>query len=201
MEDNRNLKELSIEALSAVIGVYPWFGAARKELCVRTGADSVEQYADAAMYVASRRKLARALMGSRADCSDKDVAEIVKAYLGSGEKDIHGRRAVRERLPERRTLVVGGDYFTQSDYDTVRDQDGMTGFRFMPAEEDPEQAIDTMMPDFGNDFCTETLAQIYAEQGYYEQAKDIYLKLILAYPEKNAYFAALIEKLNREIKN
>ena len=37
-----------------------------------------------------------------------------------------------------------------------------------------------------------------ADQGYYEQAKDIYSKLILAYPEKNAYFAALIEKLNQE---
>ena len=50
-------------------------------------------------------------------------------------------------------------------------------------------------------FCTETMAQIYAEQGYFEQAKDIYSKLILAYPEKNAYFAALIRKLNEEIKN
>ena len=46
------------------------------------------------------------------------------------------------------------------------------------------------------DIFTETLAQIYAEQGYYEQAKDIYSKLILAYPEKNAYFAALIQKLD-----
>ena len=46
------------------------------------------------------------------------------------------------------------------------------------------------------DIFTETLAQIYAEQGYYEQAKDIYSKLILAYPEKNAYFAALIQKID-----
>jgi tetratricopeptide (TPR) repeat protein len=46
------------------------------------------------------------------------------------------------------------------------------------------------------DLYTETLAQIYAEQGYYEQAKHIYSKLILAYPEKNAYFAALIQKID-----
>jgi len=44
-------------------------------------------------------------------------------------------------------------------------------------------------------FCTETLAQIYVDQGYYEQAKFIYSKLLLRYPEKNAYFAALIQKL------
>ena len=45
------------------------------------------------------------------------------------------------------------------------------------------------------EFVTETLAQIYASQGYFSQAKEIYEKLILAYPEKSAYFAALIEKL------
>ena len=44
-------------------------------------------------------------------------------------------------------------------------------------------------------FCTETLARIYIDQGYYEQAKNIYSKLLLRYPEKNAYFAALIQKL------
>ena len=45
-------------------------------------------------------------------------------------------------------------------------------------------------------FYTETLAQIYAEQGYYGQAKNIYSKLILAYPEKSAYFASLIQKID-----
>ena len=49
------------------------------------------------------------------------------------------------------------------------------------------------------DFCTETLAQIYAEQGYYDQAKRIYSRLLLKNPEKNAYFAALIEKFGQEI--
>ena len=52
------------------------------------------------------------------------------------------------------------------------------------------------MPD--DDFCTETLAQIYAEQGYYDQAKRIYSRLLLKNPEKNAYFAALIEKIGQE---
>ena len=48
------------------------------------------------------------------------------------------------------------------------------------------------------DICTETLAQIYAEQGYPERAKVIYSKLSLRYPEKNTYFAALIRKLDAE---
>ena len=47
------------------------------------------------------------------------------------------------------------------------------------------------------DFCTETLAQIYADQGYPDQAKQIYSRLSLRFPEKSAYFAALIEKLKK----
>ena len=50
-----------------------------------------------------------------------------------------------------------------------------------------------MVPHLG--FYTQTLAEIYAEQGYFDQAKQIYSQLILAYPEKSAYFASLIEKL------
>ena len=53
-------------------------------------------------------------------------------------------------------------------------------------------------PELG--LCTETLAWIYAEQGYREEAKKIYSRLMLRYPEKITYFASLIEKLDEEIK-
>ena len=76
----------------------------------------------------------------------------------------------------------------------------------LPAAEYPRpSAADGLAPSFSGDaspaladtdFCTETLAEIYAEQGYYDRARDIYSKLLLAYPEKNTYFAALIEKLD-----
>ena len=55
---------------------------------------------------------------------------------------------------------------------------------------------DEGISDF-TDFCTETLAQIYADQGYPEQARQIYSRLSLRFPEKSAYFAALIEKLKK----
>lgn len=42
---------------------------------------------------------------------------------------------------------------------------------------------------------------IYLDQGYYDQAKAIYSKLILAIPEKSAYFASLIEKIDKLINN
>ena len=55
--------------------------------------------------------------------------------------------------------------------------------------------------DILRSFCTETLAQIYAEQGYYKQAKYIYSQLLLRYPEKNVYFAAQIQKLDELERN
>jgi len=46
---------------------------------------------------------------------------------------------------------------------------------------------------------TETLAKIYTEQGLYPKAIDVYKKLVLKYPEKNAYFAVRITELEKKL--
>jgi len=46
---------------------------------------------------------------------------------------------------------------------------------------------------------TETLAIIFAKQGLYEKALDIYKKLSLKYPEKSSYFAEKINTIKNEI--
>ena len=69
--------------------------------------------------------------------------------------------------------------------------------RKVKSSQEPSAREGFFVPD--ESLYTETLAAIYAEQGYYEQAKRIYSKLLLVYPEKNAYFAALIEKLNQKV--
>lgn len=48
-----------------------------------------------------------------------------------------------------------------------------------------------------DEFVTETLARIYAKQGNISKAIRAYQKLSLKFPEKTAYFAALIEELKR----
>ena len=46
-------------------------------------------------------------------------------------------------------------------------------------------------------FATETLARIFQEQGRVEEARRIYSRLILEIPEKSAYFASLIDNLDK----
>lgn len=186
--DYIDLKKLTLDELAGVIHLYPWYGGARKELCqrmVRSGGEAWGdgQYADEAVYIGARHKISELVRSSRkVDCTDKDLAELL--------------REVRQEKKEVR--VVGGDFFSQAQYDDARkSEDGVFSSFAAAAREksDTATAARTVIPleDF---FCTETMAAIFAEQGYFDQAKRIYNKLILAYPEKSAYFAGQIQKLN-----
>ena len=192
-----NLKKLSLDELVGVVNLYPWFGGARVELCRRMnrmGNDvwGVGQYADAAMYVGSREKVADIMHASwDHDLSDSDVEKILKSYLSERRSET----SEGEPSQGRKVYVVGGDYFSQAEYDKVRDSSDNVFSRYA-AKAQQEKSYDGVADSEEFDMYTETLAQIYVEQGYYEQAKHIYSKLILAYPEKSAYFAALIQKID-----
>ena len=125
--------------------------------------------------------------GHTTDFSDSDVKELLRSYIDSSSGDAPEQ--------ERRVIVVGGDYFSKAQYEQVR-KDSDKVFSSFAQKAQAEGYVEIPETDF-TDFCTETLAQIYAEQGYYEQASAIYSKLILRYPEKSAYFAALIEKIKQ----
>ena len=189
-----DIRKLTLDELVGVVSLYPWFGGARKELCKRMrnmgeGWD-VAQYADAAMYVSAREKISDVMRsGAKGDWSDADVEKLIKSYLSE-------KQQVQENTESRKVYAGVGDYFSQEDYDNVRTSEDNVFSRYAAKarKEKPEQSSTDVVEDIG--FYTETLAQIYAEQGYYSQAKKIYSKLILAYPEKSAYFATLIQKID-----
>ena len=191
-----DIRKLNLDELVGVVNLYPWFGGARKELCkrMRNMGDSwdLSQYADAAMYISAREKLSEVSReGVAHDWTDADIEKLLKSYISEDKQD--------KASSEKRKVYAGvGDYFSQEDYDHVRTSDDNVFSRYAAKarKEKPEHSENTS-EDLG--LYTETLAQIYAEQGYYEQAKRIYSKLILAYPEKSAYFAALIQKIEELI--
>ena len=200
MEGYIDLKRLNLDELVGVVNLYPWFGGARKELCARMSRMgevlSDSQYAEAAMYVASREKIASLRKSSvSADWTDGDVEKLLKSYI-SEQAPAVAEPKMQEAPSEKKVYVVGGDFFSPSEYDKVRRTDDNVFSRYA-AKARSEAPAPAEISDKEISFYSETLAQIYAEQGYYEQSKEIYSKLILAYPEKSAYFAALIQELEK----
>ena len=188
-----DLKKLNFDELVGVVNLYPWFGGARKELCARMnrmgGQCSESQFAEAAMYIAARSKMSEMMRGGKSeDWADADVEALLKRYISTDVEDKSGN------VEQRRVYVVGGDYFSQAEYDKVRRNDDNVFSRYAAKAKQEKTYEETGVSEF--DMCTETLAQIYLEQGYPEQARNIYSKLLLANPEKNTYFAALIQKID-----
>ena len=191
--DAIDLKSLTLDELVGAVNLYPWYGAARKELCLRmskiSGADWGDaQYADAALYVGNRRAVSDIVRSiRRPDLSDKDVEALLKSFIAPAPE-------TKEAEAPRPVRAVGGDYFTQAEYDRVRTGSDAVFSRIAKVKtESKEEKSASQIEDR---FCTEALAEIFADQGYFAQAKHIYSRLGLFYPEKNAYFAALIEKMN-----
>ena len=97
-------------------------------------------------------------------------------------------------------FVVGGDYFSKADFDELSQEEKAPEIK-LGAPADNVDRADTFAGGDGEvdfesmDFVTETLAAIYADQGYYEKAIDAYAKLILLYPEKSTYFASLVNEI------
>ena len=187
-----DIHALTLEELSGVVALYPWYGGARMELCRRMaglGALSESQIAETALHLGERRMLNALLHAGRSvDFSDKDARLLMNALIP---------RTEAEAPSQRRIYVAGGDYFSQAQYEDAR-RDGDAVFSNFARSERPEESSREESPAESEGFYTETLAEIYLEQGYRDEAADIYSKLSLRYPEKSVYFAALIDEINKK---
>jgi hypothetical protein len=193
-----DIHHLNLDELVGVVNLYPWYGGARLELCRRMArmgdAWDSDQYAPEALYLPQRSILVDLLKRSRqADYSDKDVQELLSSYLEPAAAEVEEVDQAQHSVH-----VVGGDYFSQAQYDNVKKGSDNIFSRFavqIRSEASPASGELSPMADC---FATETLARIFAEQGRPEEAKRIYSRLILDIPEKSAYFASLIDSLGSE---
>ena len=234
MVDYIDLHALTLEELSGVVNVYPWFGAARKLLCERMkemGALSDNLLAQTALYVGDRRILYYMVNGRAArdpavdyerarrveqerlaresgagDAAGAGGAAAGGALKGGSVADTGGSGDVAGSAGAaysggggagaRQIFVAGGDYFSQSQYNSVKKSGDDLFARFAVSSRPEGSHEGGELPD-EEQFYTETLAGIYVEQGYLAEAKKIYSKLSLRYPEKSIYFANLIDEINK----
>ena len=168
MEGRIDIKKLTLEELIGVVNLYPWYSGARKELCARMsrmGEDALEdrQFADAAMHMPSRRIVSDMVRcATQRDWTDVDVDELVKSYALEQQK---------EQVPAKKVYAGVGDYFSQDEYDQVRREEDNVFSRYAAKARSAKAEAAAAPVEQVFDLYTETLAQIYAEQGYYEHAK------------------------------
>ena len=279
----RELEELDIRELDAIVCSAPWFTYARYLLLCKLAALGRESFLSgvrtslvslpdrerliskiAAMYglvkVAKSISAAPSAKGAAqgiAAASGIEAASGVAAPSGvaassgaatsgaaaSGETgsrngSLSGKEALSFGLLdvefieggafERHPYVVGGDYFSKADIDSLENKQENISLNYLKGAGSATSGSAAMQgsgadaegsatPGSGavaeggasakdessgeisleidSPLCTETLASIYAQQGYYQQAIEIYSKLCLLYPEKSAYFATLVKEV------
>lgn len=189
------LKTLSKSQLEKLLDEYPWFSAARAEYILRQGGesrngDAIRAAAEkSGLFFLARRDFNKIL--ERKIAGDRDVVLYAEDYP---EPECQSR--------VKKGQVPGGDYFRKEDFVQL-EKDGLAVktpvLKASAAGEEEDEVLPELPPKANpeDDFYTETLAEIYIEQQFYQRAIAVYKKLILLYPEKSAYFASLIEKVEK----
>ena len=188
-----DIQTLSSADLEQTLENYPWFTAARAEYVLRQGGTTMDR--EPIMAYARRFAVFFLSRGEFRNILEKRIA---------GEPESPAVQ-VNEESPTKPKkndsyYVVGGDYFTKEDFQEL-ERNGLAVespvLNTAALESDEPSPAPKVVPDQAvlDEILTETLAEVFADQMFYQRAIDIYKKLILLYPEKSVYFASLIEKL------
>ncbi len=199
-----SLETLDLNQLEELIRRYPWFTLARREYFLRLskmGTEYTEEgISKVALYLSTRTCLYKLLSASRKEARQTEYAPIPL----NTDFSLPEPEPVPTQKPK--IVVVGGDYFSREDFEQLNKTKGESSEPLKQITRQNTQKREAMAPlnlddpgFFDEDFYTETLGKIYAEQGFSQRALEVYEKLILLYPEKSAYFAALIEEIKKHL--
>lgn len=183
-----NIKNMDSHQLAELVQAYPWFAPARARLCLLIAENSGAEAAEGLL----RESLPFLPDGAA-------IARRIRSLTPRSFADKSMPASIQTDAPEPsrpKIYMAGMDFFSKEDYEGVQMEDdrdlgrmAIVDYSAAPAE------MPAACKDEQVDLVSETLAQIFMDQGYPEQAKEIYTKLSLQSPEKNAYFASLIENL------
>jgi hypothetical protein len=169
------------DQLDRLVQEYPWSGLLvvlhLMENSRKAGQVSDEQLVGAALAVQDRMKLRQLL--SMLPAPEAEVLTVPEADAEAGGVVRQNRDRILEEFLQKEPRIVPDK---ESDF-----------------SESANLAQESLRED--PDLISETLARIYALQGNKEKARRIYEKLSLKYPEKSAYFAALISGLDSQESN
>ena len=197
-----------IEQIEEFTHSYPWCALGHKMLfkvlCTQSDEAYLSYASKASAYLFNKEELFALAHTPRPFFSTPSEPFVIKEQTKE-EKPQEKASEVIERI-----VIVGGDYFTQTVLDSASFEEMNPIDRFIKTnpklspvqlfQEEQEEKVSLL--NVGEDnFMTETLAKIYADQSLYQLAIEAYKKLILLYPKKSDYFAALIKdiksKMNR----
>ena len=188
-----NINELPIADLEKLVTEYPWFAYARRVLLHKMaagGREHLEVYLKkCSAYVPSLRDVYCKVV----EVEPEDELTVIDfEEINRDITDIKSQESPKY-------IILGGDYFTKEDLASLGEEQSFSIGKLGSLDNSQESDIEPVVKSEGveelDGFYTETLAAIYAEQGYYEEAMKVYSKLILLYPEKSAYFATLVSKV------
>jgi hypothetical protein len=193
-----------LQQLEQFTGQNPWCGIAHQlllEAYYLNNSEKADHYVPmAAIYAVTRRYLHQRIQQIKAQ---KTVPCDIKP-----ENTTPVSQEVATPVPERKAPahIPSSDYFAGDDFPLLPPGDDAIGRfitekpRITPLSSSLMGVENTFIPaNTGvyapEDMVTETLAKIYADQGLYTHAIDIYEKLSLREPKKSVYFADLIQNL------
>jgi len=131
------------------------------------------------------------------DMEIQELKEIINRHIDELEQETHLQSPSHVVVePEEKLDLVKEKSKEELLDEFIKNQPSITRPKaafYNPLEVAKESIVDQ------ENIISETLATIYYDQGHLQKAIKIYQKLSLKYPEKSTYFAALIQKAEKEL--